>query len=80
MQLSDDCEILHGPMWQVFHPDAKKWIEAGSVKAPGYGALDASPKPWLRELSKVPHVEFERKEHRRLWRRFQGRKRRQIWG
>lgn len=63
MQLSDDCEFLHGPMWQVFHPDAKKWIEAGSVTAPGYGALDASPKPWLRELSKVPHVEFERKEH-----------------
>ena len=30
MQLSDDCEFLHGPMWQVFHPDAKKeWVKAG---------------------------------------------------
>lgn len=25
--------------------------------------LDASPKPWLKSLSKVPHVEFEKKEH-----------------
>ena len=35
----------------------------GSVKVPGVGGLDASPKPWLKSLSKVPHLEFERKEH-----------------
>jgi len=63
MQLSDECVFLHGPMWQVFHPDAREWIKAGSVKAPGFGALDASSKSWLRELSGVPHVEFEKKEH-----------------
>ena len=66
MQLSDDCEFLHGPMWQVYRPEAREWIEAGSVKVLGVGALDESPKPWLRELSKVPHVEFERKEHAAL--------------
>ena len=60
---SDDCEFLHGPMWQVFHPDAKEWVKAGTVKVPGVGAVDASPKPWLKNLSKVPHVEFEKKEH-----------------
>jgi hypothetical protein len=63
MQLSDDCEFLHGPMWQVFHPDAKEWVKAGTVKVAGVGALDSSPKPWLKNLSKVPHVEFEKKEH-----------------
>ena len=63
MQLSDDCEFLHGPMWQVFHPDAKEWVKAGSVKVAGVGAVDSSPKPWLKNLSKVPHVEFEKKEH-----------------
>jgi hypothetical protein len=63
MQLSDDCEFLHGPMWQVYRPEAREWIKAGSVKVDGVGGLDASPKPWLRELSKVPHVEFERKAH-----------------
>ena len=63
MQLSDDCEFLHGPMWQVYRPEAREWIKAGSVKVPGYGALDESPKPWLKALSKVPHVEFEKKEH-----------------
>ena len=63
MQLSDDLEFLHGPMWQVFHPDAREWLKVGSVKVPGVGALDASPKPWLKSLSKVPHLEFERKEH-----------------
>ena len=60
---ADECEFLHGPMWQVFHPDAKEWVKAGSVKVPGVGAVDASPKPWLKNLSKVPHVEFEKKEH-----------------
>ena len=63
MQLSDEGEFLHGPMWQVFHPDAKEWVKAGTVKVSGVGAVDASPKPWLKDLSKVPHVEFERKEH-----------------
>ena len=63
MQLSDDCEFLHGPMWQVYRPEAREWIKAGSVKVEGIGALDESPKPWLKSLSKVPHVEFERKEH-----------------
>ena len=63
MQLSDDGEFLHGPMWQVFHPDAKEWVKVGAVKVPGVGAVDASPKPWLKNLSKVPHVEFEKKQH-----------------
>ena len=63
MHLSDDCEFLHGPMWQVYHPDAKEWVKAGSVKVLGVGAVDSSPKPWLKSLSKVPHVEFEKKQH-----------------
>lgn len=50
-------------MWQVFHPDAKEWVKAGSVKVAGVEALDASPKPWMKSLSKVPHLEFEKKEH-----------------
>ena len=66
MQLSDDCELLHGPMWQVYRPEAREWIKAGSVKVSGIGALDASPKPWLKKLSGVPHVEFEKKEHAAL--------------
>ena len=61
MELSEECEFLHGPMWQVFRPEAREWIKVGSVKVPGVGALDASPKPWLRELSDVPHLEFEDK-------------------
>ena len=31
-----------------FHPDAKEWVKAGSVKVPGVGAVDSSPKPWLK--------------------------------
>ncbi len=53
MQLSDDCEFLHGPMWQVFHPDAKEWVKAGSVKVPGVGAVDANPKPWLKNSNQL---------------------------
>jgi hypothetical protein len=57
-------EFLHGPMWQVFHPDAKAWVkEGGKVRVPGYGNLDESEKPWLKKLSGVPHVEFENKRH-----------------
>jgi hypothetical protein len=51
MRLADDGEPLHGPMWQVL------------VKVSGVGGLDASPKPWLRELSNVAHVEYEKAEH-----------------
>lgn len=62
MQLSDDCEFCHGPMWQVFRPEAREWVkQGGSVRTPGYGNLDASPKPWMKKLSGVPHVEFEDK-------------------
>lgn len=63
MQLSDECDFLHGPMWQVYRPEAREWIKAGSVKVDGVGALDESPKPWLKALSKVPHVEFNDKKH-----------------
>ena len=63
MQLSDECEFLHGPMWQVYRPEAREWIKAGSVKVSGVGALDESPKPWLKALNKVPHVEFNDKTH-----------------
>jgi hypothetical protein len=64
MRLADDGEPLHGPMWQVFRPESRQWKqEGGVVKGSGVGALDASPKPWLRELSNVPHVEYEKAEH-----------------
>ena len=63
MQLSDECDFLHGPMWQVYRPEAREWIKAGSVKVSGVGALDESPKPWLKALNKVPHVEFNDKTH-----------------
>lgn len=64
LQLDPNCEFCHGPMWQVFRPEAKQWIkEGGTVKAPGYGSLDASPKPWMKKLSGVPHVEYTKKEH-----------------
>ncbi len=67
MQLSDDVEFCHGPMWQVFRPEAREWIkEGGVVKTLGVGALDESPKPWMKKLSGVAHVEFERKEHAAL--------------
>ncbi len=64
MRLADDGEPLHGPMWQVFRPESRKWVqEGGVVKVSGVGGLDASPKPWLRELSNVAHVEYEKAEH-----------------
>lgn len=64
LQLDSDCEFLHGPMWQVFRPEAREWIkQGGSVRTPGVGNLDASPKPWMKKLSNVPHVEFENKRH-----------------
>lgn len=67
MQLSEDCEFLHKPMWQVFRPEAKQWIQAGSVKVDGIGALDESPKPakgGVKDpLSKTAHVEFNEKRH-----------------
>jgi hypothetical protein len=62
MQLSEDCEFLHGPMWQVFRPEAREWIkQGGKVNMPGVGALDASPKPWMKKLSGVAHAEFSDK-------------------
>ena len=62
MQLSDDCEFLHGPMWQVFRPESREWIkQGGKVKIEGEAALDASKKPWLKRLSGVPHLEFRDK-------------------
>lgn len=54
------CMVLCG---RFFILNAREWIKVGSVKVEGVGALDASPKPWLRSLSGVPHVEFEKKEH-----------------
>jgi hypothetical protein len=67
MQLADDPTFLHGPRWQVFRPEAKQWIQAGTVDIPGIGALDASPKPSKNgvkdPLSKEPHVEFNDKRH-----------------
>jgi hypothetical protein len=67
MQLSDEAEFCHGPMWQVFRPEARAWVkQGGTVKAPGYGCLDASPKPWMKKLSGVAHVEFENKRHAAL--------------
>ena len=67
MQLGDEAVFLHGPMWQVFRPEARAWIkEGGTVHVPGVGALDASPKPWMKKLSGVAHVEFENKRHAAL--------------
>jgi hypothetical protein len=65
MQFDEEkVEFLHGPMWQVFHPDAREWVkEGGTVKAPGFGNLEARKKPWMKNLSGVPHVEFENKRH-----------------
>jgi hypothetical protein len=68
MQFLGEGEFIHGPMWQVFHPDAKAWVkEGGTVRAPGFGNLDASPKPSKSgvqdPLNHVPHVEFENKRH-----------------
>ena len=68
MQFAGDGEFCHGPMWQVFHPDAKVWVkEGGTVRVPGFGNLDASPKPsrgGVKDpLNNVPHVEFENKRH-----------------
>jgi hypothetical protein len=64
MQFGGDGEFCHGPMWQVFRPEAREWIKQGGVvKTPGVGSLDASPKPWMKKLSGVPHIEFENKRH-----------------
>jgi len=64
LQLDSNGVFCHGPMWQVFRPEAREWIkQGGSVKMPGVGCLDASPKPWMKKLSEVPHVEFENKRH-----------------
>ena len=65
MRLGDEAVFWHGLMWQVYHPDAKEWIKEGGIKVPGFGALDASPAPWLR-AGRCPHVEFEKKEHAAL--------------
>ena len=36
MQLADECEFLHGPMWQVFRPEAREWVkEGGTVRTSG---------------------------------------------
>lgn len=67
LQLDSNCEFCHGPMWQVFRPEAREWIKQGGVvKTPGVGNLDASPKPWMKKLSGVAHVEFENKRHAAL--------------
>ena len=67
LQLDSNCEFCHGPMWQVFRPEAREWIkQGGTVKTPGVGNLDASPKPWMKKLSGVAHVEFENKRHAAL--------------
>jgi hypothetical protein len=66
MQLAEEPEYLHEPMWQVFRPEARAWIaQGGKVKVNGVGNLDASPKPskgGVRDpLSNRPHVEFHDK-------------------
>ena len=67
MQFADDCVALHDPRWQVFRPEAKAWVEAGTVEVGGIGALDHSPKPskgGVRDpLSDEPHLEFNDKRH-----------------
>ncbi len=73
MRLSEQGEPLRsrdgrsGPRWQVFRPECRQWVEAGTVDVPGVGALDASPKlskGGVRDpLSNVPHVEFNDKRH-----------------
>ena len=54
------CMVLCG---RFFILTLRSGLRRGTVKVPGVGAVDASPKPWLKNLSKVPHVEFEKKEH-----------------
>jgi hypothetical protein len=67
LQLDSNCEFCHGPMWQVFRPEAREWIaQGGTVRTPGVGSLDASLKPWMKKLSGVAHVEFENKRHAAL--------------
>lgn len=67
MQLADDCVHLHAPRWQVYRPECRKWVEAGTCEVAGVGALDHSPKPskhGIRDpLSNEPHVEFNSKRH-----------------
>jgi hypothetical protein len=67
MQLADDCVHLHDPRWQVYRPECKKWVEAGTCEVKGVGGLDHSPKPskhGVRDpLSNEPHVEYSNKRH-----------------
>lgn len=67
MQLADDCVHLHDPRWQVYRPECRKWVEAGTCEVRGVGALDHSPKPsksGVRDpLSNEPHLEYSDKRH-----------------
>jgi predicted component of type VI protein secretion system len=47
---------LHKPSWQVYRPECREWIEAGTVNVKGVGRLDHSPP------SRKPHLEYDRKE------------------
>lgn len=60
MQLADDPVHLHKPRWQVFRPECRSWVEAGTCEVKGVGALDHSPKPMKSRdpLHNVPHLEY----------------------
>jgi hypothetical protein len=55
MVLSDEAVPLHDPHWQVYRPECKEWVEAGTVEVKGVGRLDHSPP------SRKPHLEYDRK-------------------
>lgn len=63
MQLADDPVPLHKPRWQVYRPECRKWVEAGTCEVEGVGALDHSPKPLKSRdpLHKEPHLEYSDK-------------------
>lgn len=55
MVLSDEAVPLHDPHWQVYRPECKEWVEAGTVEVKGVGRLDHSPP------SRKPHLEYDKK-------------------
>jgi hypothetical protein len=63
MLLADDCEALHDPCWQVYRPECRQWVKAGTCEVVGVGALDHSPKPLKScdPLHKEPHLEYRDK-------------------
>jgi hypothetical protein len=55
MVLSDEAVPLHDPHWQVYRPECKEWVKAGTVEVKGVGRLDHSPP------SRKPHLEYDKK-------------------